>query len=217
MVYDRRVTLDPTRRDVRRSADGPGPRWGRRVSLALLSVVVVAGAVGVLGVHSSTVSTRANGYLLSVSYARAARAGLDVPFTAHVQDTGGLPSSTTLAVSTDLLQQAVTQQDYSVTAAVLAVSTFCLLTVALSWLNARYRRVRPLTHGAALDVIDHGEPVLANLKAEQISIDDLMAAARSQGIERFADVRLAVLEANGRISFFTGHEESGASATPTVG
>jgi uncharacterized membrane protein YcaP (DUF421 family) len=59
--------------------------------------------------------------------------------------------------------------------------------------------------------------VLANLKAERVSIDDLMAAARSQGIERFADVRLAVLEANGRISFFTGHEEPGASETPAVG
>jgi uncharacterized membrane protein YcaP (DUF421 family) len=117
----------------------------------------------------------------------------------------------------DLVQQAVTQQDYSVTAAVLAVSTFCLLTVALSWLNARYRRVRPLTHGVALVVIDRGEPVLANLKAERVSIDDLMAAARSQGIERFADVRLAVLEANGRISFFTGQEESGASETPAAG
>jgi uncharacterized membrane protein YcaP (DUF421 family) len=31
-----------------------------------------------------------------------------------------------------------------------------------------------------------------------------MAAAREQGIQRFADVRLAVLEADGRISFFTG-------------
>jgi uncharacterized membrane protein YcaP (DUF421 family) len=74
-----------------------------------------------------------------------------------------------------------------------------------------------LTHGGALVVIDHGEPVLAHLKAERVSIDDLMAAARSQGIERFADVRLAVLEANGRISFFSGHEESGATETPPVG
>jgi uncharacterized membrane protein YcaP (DUF421 family) len=117
----------------------------------------------------------------------------------------------------DLVQQAVTQQDYSVTSAVLAVGTFCLLTVLLSWLNARFRVVRPITHGTAVVIVDHGEPVLANLRAEQVSIDDLMAAARNQGIERFGEIRLAVLETNGRISFFTGDPKSGASETPPVG
>ena len=37
----------------------------------------------------------------------------------------------------DLVQQTITQQDYSVTSALLAVSTFCLITIALSWINAR--------------------------------------------------------------------------------
>jgi uncharacterized membrane protein YcaP (DUF421 family) len=44
-----------------------------------------------------------------------------------------------------------------------------------------------------------------------------MAAARNQGIEKFGDVRLAVLETNGRISFFTSGDESGASEPPPVG
>jgi uncharacterized membrane protein YcaP (DUF421 family) len=117
----------------------------------------------------------------------------------------------------DLVQQAVTQQDYSVTAAVLAVSVFCLLTVFLTWLNSRFRRIRPLTHGTPLVVVDNGEPLLAHLRAERVSLDDLMAAARNQGIERFADVRLAVLETNGRISFFTADSNSGAADPPAVG
>ncbi|HEY7104486.1 MAG TPA: hypothetical protein VH573_22840 [Mycobacteriales bacterium] len=106
------MTLDSTLRDVRRSADGPGPRWGRQVSLALLLVVVVAGAIGIFGVHSSTVSARTNGYLLSVTYARTARAGLDVPFTVRAQHTGGFPSSITLAVSTDYFRVFETQGFY---------------------------------------------------------------------------------------------------------
>ena len=40
----------------------------------------------------------------------------------------------------DLVQQGVTQQDYSITAAVLAVGTFALLTVLLSWLQWRFPR-----------------------------------------------------------------------------
>jgi uncharacterized membrane protein YcaP (DUF421 family) len=47
----------------------------------------------------------------------------------------------------DLVQQAVTQQDYSVTSAVLAVGVFAVLTVAISFLNSRFRSLRPITHG----------------------------------------------------------------------
>jgi uncharacterized membrane protein YcaP (DUF421 family) len=117
----------------------------------------------------------------------------------------------------DLVQQSVTQQDYSVTSAVLAVGTFCLLTILLSWLNTRFRRVRPLTHGTAIVVVDRGEPVLATMRAERVALDDLMAAARNQGIERFSDIRLAVLETNGKISFFTGDAKSGAPEQPSAG
>ena len=40
----------------------------------------------------------------------------------------------------DLVQQAVTQQDFSVTGGVLAVSVFALLTIALSYLQWRFPR-----------------------------------------------------------------------------
>lgn len=43
-----------------------------------------------------------------------------------------------------------------------------------------------------------------------------MAAARNQGIERFDEIRLAVLETNGRISFFTDSAREGAADPPTV-
>jgi len=117
----------------------------------------------------------------------------------------------------DLVQQAVTQQDYSVTSAVLGVGVFALLTILLTWLNVRYSRVRPLTHGTPVVVIENGEPVLSVLRAEGISIDDLMASARGDGIERFGEIRLAVLESNGRIAFFTGEPKSGAAEGPAAG
>lgn len=117
----------------------------------------------------------------------------------------------------DLVQQAVTQQDYSVTSAVLAVSTFALATIALSWANSRSRRLRPITHGTPVVVVHDGEPLLSNMRSERLSLDDLMAAARNNGIDRFSQIRLAVLETNGRISFFTGDPESGAPDTPAVG
>jgi uncharacterized membrane protein YcaP (DUF421 family) len=118
----------------------------------------------------------------------------------------------------DMVQQAVTQQDYSVTSGVLAVSVFALLTIALSWINFRWPRARTVTHGVAVVVMADGEPVMEVLKSERLSLDDLMAAARQQGFERFGEIRLAVLEANGQIAFFAhgkGHE--GAEQKPAVG
>jgi uncharacterized membrane protein YcaP (DUF421 family) len=118
----------------------------------------------------------------------------------------------------DLVQQGVTQQDYSVTSAVLAVGVFSLLTVALSWVNSRFPRIRPITTGVPQVIVDDGQPVLGTLRAERISMDDLMSAAREQGVERFDDIRVAVLETNGRISFFTrGPAADGAPETPTAG
>jgi uncharacterized membrane protein YcaP (DUF421 family) len=119
----------------------------------------------------------------------------------------------------DLVQQGVTQQDLSVTSAVLAVSTFALLTVGISWANARWPRVRSLTHGIPVVLVDDGEPVPTTMRSERISLDDLFAAAREQGIERIADVRIAVLEADGKISFFerAGQGSEGAPEKPPVG
>jgi uncharacterized membrane protein YcaP (DUF421 family) len=104
----------------------------------------------------------------------------------------------------DLIQQGVTQQDFSVTGAVLAVSTMVLLTLGVSTVNRRWPRLRPLTHGRPVIIVRDGGIDPRALRAERLSGADLFAAAREQGITTLHDVQLAVLEADGKISFFTG-------------
>ncbi|BAH48705.1 DUF421 domain-containing protein [Rhodococcus opacus] len=118
----------------------------------------------------------------------------------------------------DLVQQGVTQQDYSVTSAVLAVGVFALLTLALAWANARFPRVRGVTHGVPVIIVRDGIPDLDRLRTERMSLDDLMADARQKGIRRFDEIELAVLETNGRVSFFTrtGHTDAGAPEQPGI-
>lgn len=121
----------------------------------------------------------------------------------------------------DMVQQAVTQQDYSLTAGILAVSVFAVLTIALSWANLRWPRLRSLTHGVPVVVVADGHPIDRSMRRERLSIDDLKAAARQQGFERLSAIRLAILEANGAISFFAadpaGEDQSGAEEKPSVG
>jgi uncharacterized membrane protein YcaP (DUF421 family) len=85
----------------------------------------------------------------------------------------------------------------------LAVGTVALLTVGFSYVDWRWRRARPVVHGVPVVVVSDGLPAVDAMRGERLSMDDLMASARENGIERFSDVRLAVLETDGRISFFT--------------
>jgi uncharacterized membrane protein YcaP (DUF421 family) len=113
----------------------------------------------------------------------------------------------------DLVQQAVTQQDFSLTGGVLAVSVFALLTIALSYVQWRFPRIRGLVNGTAVVVMRDGVLLEAATRRQRLSDTDLIAAARQQGIRRLADVDLAVLEADGKISFFTASDSHGGAPT----
>jgi uncharacterized membrane protein YcaP (DUF421 family) len=108
----------------------------------------------------------------------------------------------------DLIQQSVTQQDYSVTSGVLAVSVFALLTVALSWLQWRFPRTRSVIRGKPLVVVRDGRLLPVPARQQRFTESDLLATARQQGIRDLADVELAVLEADGKVSFFTASRQS---------
>jgi uncharacterized membrane protein YcaP (DUF421 family) len=118
----------------------------------------------------------------------------------------------------DLVQQGVTQQDYSVTGAMLAVGVFALLTVALSWLQWRFPRLQRVVNGSPVVIIRDGRVIDAAVRQQRLSLTDLLAASRQQGIRSLDEMDLAVLEADGRISFFTrsGAPTSGAPETPAA-
>ena len=114
----------------------------------------------------------------------------------------------------DLVQQAITQQDYSVTAGILAVSTFALLTVFFGWINWRFPKTRPLIHGTPLVIVKDGEPLLDAMSRERMTMTDLYSTARQQGIANISDIDIAVLETDGKVSFFTkDYQGDGAAET----
>jgi uncharacterized membrane protein YcaP (DUF421 family) len=106
-----------------------------------------------------------------------------------------------LVVIGDLVQQGVTQDDYSVTGAILVVTTLGLMTVLTSYLNFRLPRLRPVLDGEPIVLVEEGRPIERNMRRERITPEELRAAARLQQISSIDDVRFAVLETNGDISF----------------
>jgi uncharacterized membrane protein YcaP (DUF421 family) len=108
----------------------------------------------------------------------------------------------------DLIQQAVTQQDYSVTSGVLAISVFALLTVVLSWVQWRYPRTRSVVRGKPIVVVRDGQLLPVPARQQRFTESDLLATARQQGIRDLADIEVAILEADGKVSFFTATQQS---------
>ena len=106
-----------------------------------------------------------------------------------------------LVVIGDLVQQGVTQNDFSVTGIVLAAGTIAVLTVVVSYGGFRFPFLRPVLEGEPVIVLRDGEPILENLNRNRITVGELQAAARQQGIAQLAEVEWAVLETGGRISF----------------
>ena len=106
-----------------------------------------------------------------------------------------------LVVLGDLVQQGVTQSDYSVTGLFIAGSTFALLAVAVSYASFKVKRLRPVLDGEPIVIVRDGKLVDGNLRRERITYDELMAAARLQQIGSLEEISWAVLETSGQISF----------------
>jgi hypothetical protein len=88
-VDDRRRPADSTVLGIRRSEKGWLARWARWTAILVLVAVVGIGATGQLGVHTAQASATGGGYLVTVTYASVARAGLDAPLRVQVDREDG--------------------------------------------------------------------------------------------------------------------------------
>lgn len=106
-----------------------------------------------------------------------------------------------LVVIGDLIQQGVTQNDLSVTGLLLVIATVALMQVAASYLSFRFRRLRPVLEGAPVVIIEDGRFIETNLRRERLTVDDVTEEMRLSSIESLDQVKFAVLETSGRMSF----------------
>ena len=109
-----------------------------------------------------------------------------------------------LVVIGDLVQQGVTQSDYSITGATTVIVTMASLVVGTAYLSFRFKRLRPLLEGGPVLLISEGRLLERNLRRQRMTVEELRAEARQQSIGSLEDIRYAVLETNGKLSFVTG-------------
>ena len=108
----------------------------------------------------------------------------------------------------DIVQQGITQQDVSLVGAMLGVGTITLWILATSYVSFRFKRTRPLIEGLPSVVVQDGRLNLEVIEIERLTVDEVLSAAREQGIAGLREVRLAILEPEGRFTFIRRSGES---------
>jgi uncharacterized membrane protein YcaP (DUF421 family) len=105
-----------------------------------------------------------------------------------------------LVVIGDLVQQAITQSDNSVTGALIVIATVALLSVFVAWVAFRFKRARLVTDGEPIIIVQDGKPIERNLHRERLTVEEVEEEARRQQIDSIEKIRWAILETNGQIS-----------------
>jgi uncharacterized membrane protein YcaP (DUF421 family) len=106
-----------------------------------------------------------------------------------------------LVVIGDLIQQGVTQNDFSLTGAIIAVSTIALLALLMSWASYLWPWAERLLEGEPRVIVRDGEILTPNLHRSRLTASEIESEMRLAGIGKLKDVAWAILEPRGKISF----------------
>ena len=106
----------------------------------------------------------------------------------------------TLLIIPELVSQALTRDDYSLTNALIGASTLMVLVYVSSLLQYNLPRLEKAVGGTPAVLVRHGKFVERHLHEERVAPEEIFTAMHESGLERLAQVRWAILESDGKIS-----------------
>lgn len=106
-----------------------------------------------------------------------------------------------LLIVGEATQQGLLGNDFSVTNAILVVSTLIGLDVVLSEVKERFPRFSRATESLPVIVVQDGRLIEDRMRLARIDESDILSAGRERlGLERIDQIKYAVLEQSGNIS-----------------
>ena len=106
-----------------------------------------------------------------------------------------------LIVLGDFVQQAVTHSDFSITAAMLAVMTFAFWSLVFAWLSYRSKWARGMFESQPRVLVRDGKILDESRAHDLLPEEEILSEMRLAGIEKLEQVKWAILEPSGKISF----------------
>ena len=123
----------------------------------------------------------------------------------------GIADVLLLVLIADASQNAMAGGYTSVAEGCVLVATIAGWNYALDWASYRFPVLRRLVEAPPLVLVRHGRVLRANLRKEMLTIEDLLAKLREQGVEDLHQVKAAFMESDGMISVVRA---DGASLPP---
>ena len=124
----------------------------------------------------------------------------------------GITDILVIVVIADAAQNGFAKEYQSITEAIVLVLTIVFWDTALNWLSYRFKMFERLLAPAPLPLVDNGRLNRRNMRKELITEDELRSHLRQEGIEEFAEVESAFLEANGEISVVKRNRDTESSS-----
>ena len=115
-----------------------------------------------------------------------------------VAEMSGLEVITILAISSTI-SHAISEKGLIKTIVVL--STFVALLILIQFLSIKFRFIKQIFIGNATPVIQNGKIISNNLRKLRLSVDQLEARLRENGITSINDVKNASIEITGQLGY----------------
>jgi uncharacterized membrane protein YcaP (DUF421 family) len=106
-----------------------------------------------------------------------------------------------LVVIGDLVQQGVTQNDFSVTGLMIVVGTIAVLQAGVSWVGFRSKKASLLLEGEPIVIVEDGRILERNTERERLDPWEVLESARKQGMGSLDEIAWGILETSGEITF----------------
>ncbi len=123
----------------------------------------------------------------------------------------GIADILLLVLIADASQNAMAGGYETVTDGLVLVATIAGWNGLMDRLSFRYSRVRRFTEAPPLMLVRRGRILARNLRREYVSVPELMAALREHGVDKLEQVKMARMEADGRITVIRESEAGGGA------
>ena len=106
-----------------------------------------------------------------------------------------------LLIISETTQQAMVDNDHSITNGFLLISTLVGASILLAALKQKFPKLEQILDGQPVLIVNQGQPLRDVMDKTHVDKEDILNAARMlHGLERMDQIKYAILERDGNIS-----------------
>jgi uncharacterized membrane protein YcaP (DUF421 family) len=105
-----------------------------------------------------------------------------------------------LLILSETVQNAMISDDMSLVGGLISAGTLIAVSQGMSYVSWKSKRASRLLEGTPKILVRHGHRIEETMRSERVTISELTEAMRTEGCANIADVRVAILENDGKIS-----------------